>query len=68
MKANSRIKKAQRQNERDVLAHIRRHGQVCDIGLSVPWLNAIRGLAETGRIRHDSYRLGWVLAGERARR
>lgn len=68
MKANTRIKKAQHQNERDVLAHIRRHGQVCHIGLTVPWLNAIRRLEAARRIRHDSYRLGWVLAAEAARR
>jgi hypothetical protein len=68
MNVNTRIKTAQRQNERDVLAHVRQHGQVCHIGVSVPWLNAIRRLQEAGRIRHDSYRLGWVLADERARR
>ena len=68
MKANTRIKKAQRQNERDVLAHIRQRGHVHQIGRSLPWLNAIRRLQETGRIRYDRRRLGWVLVGEGAAR
>lgn len=66
MKANLRIKKAMRDNERDVLAHVRKYGRIALIGaMSISWHHAIDRLLASKRMRYSRKAGGYVAVKRR---